>query len=233
MAEATAVVAQRAEEVRGKVEDVAGKVETAGREVAEATAVVAQRAEEVRDKVEDVAGKVAEVATNVDAAGQKVADRLDEIKARLEGMCDGCQGLPDNCRLVGTAYFNDDSHSIARMAWRGDFPAQKDGLFVNTGHATSTGYAVHNLHLSDRRTACVSRCLHEHPERGEFTFMEIAKGEVRDLADPEGTSDQSDKHRRVDVTFCPDFPGPEPSAKERKGWPDDCGCVNLGPSTSI
>ena len=225
VATATNAVAHRAAEIRNKVEDVAGKVEAAGGKVAGATTVVAQRAAEIRDEVGEVAGKVAEVATNVDAAAQKVADRLDEIKAQLEGMCDGCQGLPDNCRLVGTAYFENNSDVINRLTWCGDFPPQEDGLFVNTGYATSAGYAVHNLHLSDRRTACVSRCLHE--QGGKFTFMEIARGEVRDLADPEGKSHESKKHRRVDVTFCPDFPSPEPIAEKRVGWPDGCGCDAL------
>ena len=197
IASSTGEIAEHSEEIRRGVFEVAGNVEAAGEDVAGATAVVAQRAEEIRDKV-------AEVATNVDAAGQKVADRLDEIKAQLEGMCDGCQGLPDNCRLVGTAYFGHNSDVIDRMTWCGDFPPQKAGLFVNTGYATSAGYAVHNLRLSDRRTACVSRCLHE--QGGKFTFMEVARGEVRDLADPEGKSHESEMYRRVDVTFCPDFP---------------------------
>ena len=80
----------------------------------------------------------------------------------------------------------------------------------------------------------MSRCL-DVVGGGEFAFMEIARGEVLDMSDPEGTSAESDRHRRVDVTFCRDYPTPDTSAAERDPvWPDiqDCGCADVNPDRS-
>ena len=58
--------------------------------------------------------------------------------------------------------------------------------------------------------------------------MEIARGEVLDMSDAEGTSAESDGNRRVEVTFCPDYPNPG-AAEREPVWPDTgiCDCVNM------
>ena len=112
---------------------------------------------------------------------------------------------------------------------------RETGWFLNVGHATSVGHAAHNLRLSDQRAACVSRCIHKRlgDKQEKFAFMEIAKGEVLDIDDPEGVSDESRENRRVDVIFCPDDSSRRRTAGDRAPvWPDaeacDCPNMNLG-----
>ena len=75
------------------------------------------------------------MGTSVGVSAQKVVDKLDEIKVELSEMCDGCEALPKNCSLLGTAYFGEDSHRIERMTWHSPLPRQGPGLFLNVGYA--------------------------------------------------------------------------------------------------
>ena len=191
-------------------------------------------------KIEEDSGTirtdVGHIKTTVAEGRREIVDKLSKIVEKLGNVCDGCEGLPANCQPIGSAFFGHDSEGIEKVKWEKEgLPDIRTGLFLNVGHATSVGHAVHNLRLSDLRAACVSRCLDDALEernggfeRGEFVFMEVASGEVLDMSDAEGTSAESEKNRRVDVTFCPDYPNP--GAPEREPvWPDEdtCGCINM------
>lgn len=170
------------------------------------------------------------MACKVDSAKQEVVGRLDDIVEKLDKRCDGCEALPANCQLLGTAFFGHNSERIENMMWeKEEWPELRTGVFLNIGHASSVGHAVHNLRLSDQRAACVSRCL-DVVVGEKFAFMEVARGEILDMSDPEGTSTGSDQHRRVDVAFCKDYPIPDAEAAQRDPvWPnvDDCGCKDF------
>lgn len=196
--------------------------------IATSTSTIAEHAAGIDEGIEDVAG-------NVDKAGREIAKKLAAIAKQLDAKCDACSALPANCRLLGTAFFGHDSERIENMMWKEDeFPELRTGLFLNVGHATSVGHAVHNLRLSDLRAACVSRCLDDRlkerdgRKEGKYVFMEIARGEVLDMSDAEGTSAESDENRRVEVTFCPDYPNSDVAEREPV-WPDTeaCDCFNM------
>ena len=189
---------------------------------------VAAQSAGVRDEVE-------KLAVNVDTAGQKVADGLAEVAAQLGKVCDGCGVLPANCLPLGQIFFYHNSHYI----WNdngneetfnkivAESQVREGGLFLTEGYASAVGYARHNLHLSDQRAGCVSRCLHDRLaplwlENGKFEFREIARGEVFGVNDLAGTNKQN---RRVDVTFCRGYSNPDPDAEKWPPvWPEDCEC---------
>ena len=76
------------------------------------------------------------------------------------------------------------------------------GLILTVGHATAIGVEGHNMHLSDQRAACASRCIHDSlADPTSFEFREVAKGEALAVRDPAGTSDWN---RRVEVMLCRD-----------------------------
>ena len=231
IATSTSKIAEHSAGTQARILQVAGQVEAAGKLVATATDAVAERAAEIRNEV-------AEVEASVDAAGQKIASELAEIKAQLREKCDGCGAFPGDCQSLGTAFFGHGSQVIEHMKWDEvalhDVSEQDGGWFLNVGYATSVGYVVHNLDLSDRRAACVSRCLDNRFGGEKFAFMEIARGEVLDVNDPEGTGDDSRKNRRVDVSFCRADSGGGPSTQSRDPvWPsaDMCGCSSVEVST--
>lgn len=234
VATSTGEIAKHSAGISGGVAKVATNVEAAGKDVATATAAVAQEAASIRDEVHGL-------KVSVDAVGQNVAEGLAEVAAQVGKVCGGCQVLPANCRPLGRVLFpNDSPHPKDDENWRDleqalnaldGFPEQQNGLLLNVGYATSVGPVVHNLHLSDRRAACVSRCL-DRSLGDRFTFMEVAKGEVLDISDPEGTGDGSDENRRVDVIFCPDHPtrGPD-DPKLEAVRPDVSECICPGMPT--
>ena len=165
----------------------------------------------------------------------EVVDGLAEVAAQLGKVCDGCGVPPANCRSLGQVFFGHNSHHIRNENGNKEtfnqivsgLQVRKGGLFLTEGYASAVGYARHNLHLSDQRAACVSRCLHDrlaHPwlEDGKFQFREIARGEVFGVNDLAGANKQ---HRRVDVTFCPGYSNSSPNAEKRPPvWPTDCAC---------
>ena len=228
VAASTSEIAKHSAGIRDGVVQVAGNVDAAGQEVAAATMAVVQQAEDIRNEV-------GELVSSVDAAGQKVADGLADIVAQLGKACDGCEMLPANCHSLGRVFFDHDSHRIGdnkRNEERNEeafnkiiagLQVRKGGLFLTEGYASTVGYARHNLHLSDMRAACVSRCLHDRLaslwlEDGNFEFREIARGEV---------SGANEENQRVDVTFCPGYSPAGPNAEKRPPvWPTDCACPN-------
>ena len=210
------------------------------KELSKAEKEILQAISTSTSKIEEDSGTirtdVGQIKTTVAEGRREIVDKLSKIVEKLGNVCDGCEGLPANCQPIGSAFFGHDSEGIEKVKWEKEgLPDIRTGLFLNVGHATSVGHAVHNLRLSDLRAACVSRCLDDALEernggfeRGEFVFMEVASGEVLDMSDAEGTSAESEKNRRVDVTFCPDYPNP--GAPEREPvWPDEdtCGCINM------
>ena len=238
MAELVKGLEERQEELKKLREQgiaTLGAVATSTSATAEHTAATRDGVAELACKVDSARGQVLEatnaVATDVGKAKQEVVDKLDDIVEKLDKRCDGCEALPANCSRLGEVLFGHDSPRIIRDEnWtelKENLPAHKGpGLFLNVGHASSVGHAVHNLRLSDQRAACVSRCLEVVVGR-KFAFMEIARGEILDMSDPEGTSAESDQHRRVDVAYCKDYPIPAAEAADRDPvWPDvgDCGC---------
>lgn len=223
VAASTDTISEHSSGVRDGVERVAANLDDAGESIAAATLAVSQQASGIREEVSDL-------AIGVDDAGQKVADGLDHIAARLREVCGDCKVLPDNCRELGSVYFGEnsprveDSENLAEIdRWLEGLPKQEVGLFVTEGYATSVGDSVYNMHLSDQRAACVSRCLHSRLSPGAaFAFREVARGEVLDISDLEGMAPRG---RRVDVTFCKGYAsrGQDP---EKRDWPsvDECGC---------
>ena len=237
VAASTSEIAKHSAGIRDGVVQVAVRVDAAGQDVAAATMSVAQQAAGIRNEVGELVG-------SVDATAQKGSDGLAEIAAQLGKICDGCEVLPANCHSLGQVFFGHGSHRIGddkRNKKRNKetfnkivagLQVRKGGLFLTEGYASAVGYARHNLHLSDMRAACVSRCLHDRLaplwlEDGKFEFREIARGEVFGVNDLAGANKQ---HRRVDVTFCPGHSNPNPETKKRPPvWPTDCEC----PSPSI
>ena len=222
------------EKLRERAIATLGAVATSTSATAEHTAATRDGVAKLACKVDSARDKIVEatnsVAAKVDKAKQDVVDKLDDIVEKLGKGCDGCEALPANCQLLGTAFFGHNSERIENMMWEKDeWPELPTGVFLNIGHASSVGHAVHNLRLSDQRAACVSRCL-DVVVGGDFAFMEVARGEILDMSDPEGTSTESDQHRRVDVAFCEDYPIPDAEAAQRDPvWPDggDCGCKDF------
>ena len=229
VATSTGQIAEHTGAIRDGVVRVATSVDVAGERVAGATAAVAREVAGIREEVD-------ELAESVDAVGQQVAGELEKIAEQLGKGCDGCGVLPANCSPFGKVLFGHNSPEIIQDDnWAtiegklGALRKQGTGMFLNVGHATAVGKAGHNLRLSDERAACVSRCLDSVLGDG-FAFLEVARGEVLDVSDPEGTTVDSDQNRRVDVTFCEDYPIPDTSAQRRQPvWPgvEHCGCADM------
>lgn len=234
VATSTRATAEHTAATRDRVVDVVSGLDLTREQVVAATNAVEKQTERVGDKV-------GEVKASVDAARQEVVSKLSEISGKLDNACDGCEGLPTNCHLLGNVFFEHGIHTIEDRHREGfdevlgQLQDQDAGFVLTEGYASSVGHVVYNLRLSDQRTACVSRCLDHGTGPGRFAFMEIARGEVLDVSDPAGTRKESDQHRRVKVAFCRDYPIPAPSAVEREPvWPDreDCGCTNLDSDVS-
>lgn len=226
VATSTSAIAEHAADIRDGVARVAANVGTAGENVAVATAAVSREVAGIREEV----GKV---AVSVDAAGQKVADELSGITEKLGGSCGECGTTPHGCRKLGSVSFGHGSHVIedekgdlGRIETELGSLERSGGLFLAFGHATSIGHAVYNMHLSDERAMCVSRCLRDRfgVDVGEFAFREIARGEVFQAGDLAGSAP---RNQRVDVAFCPGYFDPTWDAEGQESlWPSakECGC---------
>lgn len=183
---------------------------------------------------------LAEVAKSTD----EIAEELADIAELLNKDCTACPQPPADpvcdAEPLGTLLFEHDAHRVhdpfgatgatidnARTIQEivAKLRRTDGGVVLTEGYATATGFARHNLHLSDLRAICASVCLREElqdeQDERRFEFREIAKGEVLVASDLSG---QSGENRRVDVRFCaaPLLRDPSPEAERRFGL--ECGC---------
>ena len=239
----------------GHLGDLVKRMEKHQKEIAASASQLVERAAGIRDEVTQLAGsvnaagqKIADGLAGISvqlcekAPGEQVDCPVTSVRPDSCEPPDSCES-PDPCNrtLLGYVHFENNSHQIGGYAKNEEAlnkivtglqkahlnSGHKGGLVLTEGYATAVGYAMHNLSLSDRRAACVSRCLHDRLvhlglEDGQFEFREIAKGEALDRSDPAGTSPKS---RRVNVFLCSEHsPGGANAEKWPLAWPVDCSC---------
>ncbi len=188
--------------------EVAGHV-TAIRDGVGQVAVASRELAEIREATNEVAENIDEVGDEVARGISRIEERLARLAAPTTGAAQYCDGRIEQ---LGELYFGHDSVVVkdgkAKNA-RAISEAveylngiEGGGLILTVGHATAIGVEGHNMHLSEQRAACASRCIHDSlADPTSFEFREVAKGEALAVRDPAGTSDWN---RRVEVMLCRD-----------------------------
>ena len=188
--------------------EVAGHV-TAIRDGVGQVAVASRELAEIREATDDVAENIDEVGDEVARGISRIEERLARLPAPPTGAAQYCDGRIEQ---LGELYFghdsfvvkDDEAENAGTIGGAVEYlnGIEDGGLILTVGHATAIGVEGHNMHLSDQRAACASRCIHDSlADPTVFEFREVAKGEALAVRDPAGTSEWN---RRVEVMLCRD-----------------------------